>query len=413
MYFLYNFTILVFLIISPLIFLIRIIKKKEHPNRFLEKYCIYKKTKNNSKVIWLHAASVGELISVIPIIKKLESKKSINKILLTTSTVSSAKIYKKHNFKKTIHKFFPIDSNYLTKKFINFWKPKTAIFVDSEIWPNMIKNLNKKKIPIIIINGRITEKSFKRWKSFPKFAEKVFSKINLALPSNIETSKYLKILGVKNIKHAGNLKFFGKIDHKQKQFNTIKKKFKKYKIFCAASTHKGEEELICKLHLKLREKIKDLITIIIPRHITRIEEIKNNLTNNNLNFVEHSSESKLNRDTDIYLVDVYGETYKFFYLSNVTFMGGSIINHGGQNPLEAARLGNFILSGPNIKNFKEIYNFLEKNKIYRKTQNLLIMEKFIKHNLNKKLSNHLREKITNIGNEALNKNLSYIQKYIK
>ena len=144
MYFIYNTIINVFLLLSPLFILFRIIKGKEDSKRYKEKFCIYSK-KNNLKSIWFHAASVGELMSIIPLIKKFEKNKRINQIVVTTSTTSSAGVFKKLKFKKTIHKYYPIDSNFLTNKFINIWKPQLAIFIDSEIWPNMFYNLNKKK----------------------------------------------------------------------------------------------------------------------------------------------------------------------------------------------------------------------------------------------------------------------------
>jgi 3-deoxy-D-manno-octulosonic-acid transferase len=148
-------------------------------------------------------------MSVIPIIKKLEKNKKIKSIIVTTTTTSSAKIFKKLRFKKTFHVYFPLDNNFLTKRFINYWQPQTAIFVESEIWPNMYKNLKVKKIPIIILNARIVKKTLDRWQIFPSFAKEVFDKITLALPSNLETLKYLKQLQVKNIRVAGNLKYYG------------------------------------------------------------------------------------------------------------------------------------------------------------------------------------------------------------
>ena len=208
MYFIYSILTNLVIIFSPLLFFFRILKGKEDIKRFQEKLCIYSK-KKSFKTIWIHAASVGELMSIIPILKKFENVKKINKIILTTSTTSSAKIFSKLTFKKTFHKYFPLDTNYLTKKFIKCWKPKLAIFVDSEIWPNMLKNLSQNKIPVILLNARITKKSFNKWKIFPDFAKEVFSKISLALPQNIETLKYLKMLGVKNIQQAGNLKYYG------------------------------------------------------------------------------------------------------------------------------------------------------------------------------------------------------------
>ena len=238
MYFIYSILTNLVIILSPLIFVFRILKGKEDTKRFQEKFCIYSK-KNSFKTIWIHATSVGELMSIIPILKKLENHRKVNKIILTTSTTSSAKIFEKLNFKKTFHKYFPLDTNYLTKKFIKYWQPQLAIFVDSEIWPNMFKNLNKKQIPIIILNARITKRSFNKWKIFPSFTKQVFSKISLALPQNLETLRYLKILGVKNIKLAGNLKYYGEKNLENKNNPLLKKKFKNFKIWCAASTHNG------------------------------------------------------------------------------------------------------------------------------------------------------------------------------
>lgn len=410
MYFIYNTFINILILFSPLILFFRILKKKEDPKRLLEKFCLYKNKQNFQKLIWFHAASVGELKSIIPIIEIIEKKNQIKKVLITTSTTSSAKIFEKYKFKKTIHKYYPLDSDFITKQFIKFWKPKTAFFVDSEIWPNMIKNLYQSKIPIILINARITHKSFIKWRYFKNFSKKIFGKITLALPSNGETFKYLKKLGVKNIKIAGNLKFFGVIKKKEKK--KIQKKFKDFYPWCAASTHKNEESLILKLHKNLKNKENKIITIIIPRHVNRINEIILEIQNNNLNYIKHSSNKKIKKNTDIYLVDTYGETDTFYNLTNVTFLGGSIIKHGGQNPLEPARLGNYIISGPNIKNFEEIYNFLNDNDLCTISSKTAIIQKSVKFNLKKKISSKLISKINNIGVKILNQNLAQIKKYI-
>ena len=411
MYFIYGILTNLVIFFSPLIFFLRILKGKEDINRFQEKFCIYSK-KKSFKTIWVHVASVGELMSIIPILKKLEKNKRVNKIILTTTTTSSAKIFTKLKFKKTFHKYFPLDTNYLTKKFIKYWQPQLAIFVDSEIWPNMFKNLNKKQIPIIILNARITKRSFNKWKIFPSFTKQVFSKISLALPQNLETLRYLKILGVKNIKLAGNLKYYGEKNLENKNNPLLKKKFKNFKIWCAASTHNGEEILIGKLHKNLKKFKKKLLTIIIPRHINRSLKIIDDLNKINLKTITHSSKNKLQKDTDIYLVDTYGEASKFYNLTSVAFVGGSIIKHGGQNPLEPARLGNYIINGPNIDNFKEIYAFLIKNKISLTTSNIIRMKRTILTKFNNKISNQNRKKIFNIGNKILNKNFFYINKYI-
>ena len=150
MFYIYDCIFLIFIVFSPIIFLLRIISGKEDPKRFLEKLCLYSSYRNINKTVWFHGASIGEITSIIPIVEALEKNKKIKKILITSSTTSSASVINKYKFKKTTHVFFPIDTNYLTNRFIRYWKPQIALFIDSEIWPNMFKNLNKNKIPIIL-----------------------------------------------------------------------------------------------------------------------------------------------------------------------------------------------------------------------------------------------------------------------
>ena len=411
MYFLYELMGIIFIIFSPLIIILRIISGKEDPKRFKEKFCFFPSNLKNRETIWIHGASVGEILSIVPVIKKLEKEKKIKKILITSSTTSSSLVFSKFKFKKTIHQFFPIDINYFTNKFIKHWQPKLAIFVDSEIWPNMYKNLNKKKIPIILLNARITKKTFLRWKQFPKFSKKIFNKINLALPQNLETLNFLKKLGVKNIKFVGNIKYYG--ENKKKIINKkLEKKFINRNLWCAASTHKTEEILIGKLHKKIKVIKKNLLTVIIPRHINRKDEILEELNKIGLKTALHSSFEKVKKDTDIYLVDTYGEASKFYGLTNVAFLGGSFIQHGGQNPLEPAREGNYILYGPNINNFREVYKMLDNFGIASKVNNIKKMENIIIKKINYKQTTIVNNKLSSMGNKILNNNINEIKKYI-
>jgi len=184
--------------------------------------------------LWFHGASVGEIQSIIPLIEKFEKHKEIKQILITSNTLSSSKIFKKFQLKKTIHQFFPIDTNHLSKKFLNYWKPSAAFFIDSEIWPNTITNLSKNKIPIILINGRITENSFNKWQKLSVFSYEIFKKINLCFPSSKQTEGYLKKLGVKNIKFFGNLKFSQSENEKLLDKDSeIKKFIANKKTWCA------------------------------------------------------------------------------------------------------------------------------------------------------------------------------------
>ena len=409
MYFLYNILGIIFFLISPFILFLRIINGKEDWRRILEKYAYYNK-KESDITLWFHGASVGEIMTILPLVNKFEKDKSVKKILLTSSTLSSASIIAKKPFKKTTHIYYPFDVGFICNNFLDYWKPKIAIFVDSEIWPNMYEKINLKKIPLILINARITSKSFSRWQIFSSFAKNVFNKITIALPQNQETKNYLKRLGVKKIKFLGNLKYF-KNDKQSLKIN-LQKYFKNRKVFCAASTHYNEEKIIGKLHLKLKKKFKNLITILVPRHINRTEGIKQDLRKLKLIVTERSSGHKPPNNCDVYIVNTYGEMSKFLSLSNVVFIGGSIVNHGGQNPLEAVRMGNYVMHGRKVDNFKEIYKELKKLKISSEIKNINQMEKVFIKKHNYKKSNSKINKINYLGAKILENNIEEIRNYL-
>jgi len=361
MFFFYQIIILFIIFISPLIIIFRIFKNKEHKSRFLEKFGINSQYRKKGKLIWFHGSSVGEIMSVIPLIHYYENNKLIDQILITSSTLSSSNILKKYKFKKTVHQFFPIDFFFISKKFLKYWNPSIAIFVESEIWPSIFKILDKKKIPLILLNARITGKSFNQWLIFKSYAKSVFKKISYSYPQNIETTKYLKKLGIKNINFIGNLKFIENPYDKNSNFKKkLKSIFSSYKIWVAASTHYNEEIICAKAHIILKRKINNLITIIIPRHVNRTNEIISKISNLGLKVICHSSKIKKLNDIDIYLVDTYGESRKFYEIAKTVFLGGSLTSRGGQNPLEAARYGTKILHGKNIQNFEDIYKYLKK-----------------------------------------------------
>tara|TARA_B100001057_G_scaffold230506_1_gene230796 strand:+ start:1946 stop:3178 length:1233 start_codon:yes stop_codon:yes gene_type:complete len=390
MFFVYKILINIIFFFSPLILIIRLIKGKEDTKRYKEKLGFFSKKRREGNLIWFHGASVGEIQSILPLIEKFEKNKSINQILITSNTVSSSKIIQKYKLKKITHQFFPIDCNSISKKFINYWKPSKVFFIDSEIWPNTINNLSKKKIPIILLNGRITKKTLSRWLFFPSFAKSLFDKFKLCLSSSIQSKKYLKKLGATNIKFLGNLKFSQSENPSLELNENLKRFIHSKKSWCASSTHFNEEKFCGLVHIKLKKKYKNLLTIIIPRHINRVKSIENEL--NNLNLKVHLDEppKKINANTDIYLVNSYGKTKSFYKECKNVFLGGSMIRHGGQNPLEAVRYGCKIFHGPNIFNFQEIYEFLKKKSLSRKVvnnQNLanLLLLNFKKKTQHKKI----------------------------
>ena len=207
MLFIYRLIINLIFLATPIIIIYRIFEKKEDPKRFFEKIGKFNKKNQNDNLIWFHGSSVGEILSIIPLIEKLSKRKNIKKILITTNTLSSAKIIKKLKLKKTFHQFFPLDTEFLVEKFLNHWKPKAVFFIESEIWPNMILKIKKKNIPLVLLNARITKKSFKKWRKILSFSKKIFNEFDLCLAQNDKTCDYLKILGAKNIRKIGNLKF--------------------------------------------------------------------------------------------------------------------------------------------------------------------------------------------------------------
>jgi len=343
----------------------------------------------------------------------LEKNKSINQILITTSTLSSAQIFKKYNLKKTVHQFFPIDSIFFSYKFLNYWKPTIAIFIESEIWPSIFRVLNKKNIPLVLLNARITKKTFKKWISVKEFSNSVFQNISIAYPQNEETLNYLKKLNISKIKKIGNLKFF---NNQQSKFTKLDQTFLKNinhkKIWCASSTHPGEEIICVNAHINLKKKYKNLLTIIIPRHIHRVNKIVDEIKSLDLNVVLHSSRPKKLNDTDIYLVDTYGETKKFYQATDIVFMGKSISRKGGQNPLEPANLGSAVLYGSNVDNFKDTYKLLKKLKVAYKVYGVKSLsnsiDKLIAKPNNKK--NYLE--IAKIGKKILNETKDEINSLI-
>jgi len=406
---LYRIIINIILLLSPIIITFRLIKGKEDIVRFKEKFCSFSQKRSSGKLLWFHGASVGEIMSIIPLIDRYDNDNSIDQILITSSTLSSSKIIKKYKFKKVIHQFFPIDQFYFTSKFINYWKPKISIFIDSEIWPCMYKELTKKTIPLFLLNARITPKSFRRWNFFNKLSKNIFENINFAYPANTET----------------------KINHSHSQKSTLKYQLSFYQsskvclcvsnfsnsflfvatfsiIFCASSTHKGEENIIAKSHLILKQKYKNLLTVIIPRHINRVNEIYNNLKYLKLNTIIRTSNKNIDKNTDVYLVDTYGETKKFFDVSKIAFIGGSLIKHGGQNPIEPAKYGLKILHGPNVHNFNDIYKEFNKKKIAYKIKNLNQLINTSSKLLVAKKSNSIS--IKKLGDSILKKSVNEINK---
>lgn len=394
-------------LLYPYLYL-RILKKKECPIRFKEKLGNSQKIRNNGNLIWFHCSSIGELKSIFPVIDYYLKK---NQILVTTSTLSSNEIFQKkyRNVQNITHQYAPIDTPQIIKKFFIKWKPNVIIFTESEIWPNQIFYAKNNKIPIILLNARISKKSFIKWKLIKISMNKILNSFDLILSQSNESANFFKYFRVNNVLMLGNLKFVLSEDFKviEESIN-LKKKL----IFTALSTHRTEEEVCIRIHTSLKLKYQNLLTIIIPRHIDRISEIKKIISNAKLNFLITETLDNFTDNTDILIINSYGNTKEILKLSKYVFIGGSLVNHGGQNPLEVAFNNSLIFHGPHIYNFKEIYEFLNKENIAFKinSQSELI------HMLEKKFNNNqnesIKEKITKIGNEILSSTIKKLDQYI-
>ena len=359
-----------------IIIFFRKILNKEDKYRFKEKifssYFNVKRQKK-SKLIWFHAASLGELKSIFPIINELNNNKNLE-FLITTITLSSSYLAKEKfkNQENVYHRFLPLDVFFLMEKFLNQWRPFAIFLVDSEIWPNLILQAKKKNILLGIVNARITSKTFHRWAKIPRISKKIFSSFNLCLASNIETRDFLQKLGATNIHFKGNIKLINQID-KQKIRNQNFEILKKKRFWLAASIHKGEDAYCLKTHINLKKKYQDLITIIAPRHIHRVQSIKKLSYKYNLTTQVLNKDDLIEKDKEIVLINSFGVLNNYFKYAKSVFIGKSTLkkfkNIGGQNPIDAALLGCKIYHGPYVYNFKEIYNILEKNNISKEINN--------------------------------------------
>ena len=421
MEFWYKFLTYLFYPFAPIYLFLRKLNKKEDAYRYKEKMSQIKTPRGSGFLVWVHIASVGEAMSILPLIDRFEKEQKIDKILITSITLSSGKILSKKftQNSKVIHQFLPLDIPLFTKKFLKHWNPNLSIFIDSEIWPNLILQINKKKIPLLLVNARITKKSFHRWNLIINFAKKIFSKFDLCIVSNKESINFLKILGAKNIKSYGNLKFSDiNKDLSQKLDSSFLDKIKNRRVWCAASTHPSEEILCAKSHLKIKKNYNGVLTIIIPRHIDRVKKINKELLNLNLKTVLSSNLDQVDSNTDILLVDSYGETLKFYDISKYVFLGKSLIksliHDSGQNPIEPARLGCKILHGPNVSNFAETYSYFKKLGITKEVNNESELSTAIVENFkeNKDKNYEIGKKIEDYGLNILNNVSKEIKKYI-
>ena len=418
----YRFLTIIFFPLFVLVIFYRRILKKENNLSLKQKIFTSKKIgffKDEENLIWFHGASIGEITSAIPIINYFINNNF--KIILTTTTLSSAKIINKifENNKNITHHFLPLDVPHLTKKFIKKWNLKLVCFIDSEIWPNFIFEIKKNKIPLALINARITKKTFKKWNKFPNFAKKIFSFFDICISCSNESYKNLEAFNVKNIKNIGNLKFIDNISTNLDLDEKVKNVFDNHKTWFAASTHEEEEIFCLIIHKHLKKIHQNILTIIAPRHIKRVNNIFSECLNLKLKAQIFNEGDEVREDAEILIINSFGQLPKYFNYCKSVFMGKSLprrfISTGGQNPIEAAKLSCKIYHGPYIYNFKEVYNYLNKINISEEVSSLeeltlKLLEDFKKP---KKIDKNILNEISNYSKMIFNGYTKELSKLIK
>ena len=331
---------------------------KEDVKRFNERVGRPTKPRPDGRLIWLHGASVGESISMLPLINRLLEIYPDAHVMVTTGTTTSAEVMAKRLPERAFHQYLPIDNPVFAARFVRHWQPTIALWFESEFWPAMLSTIKRRNIPLILINGRISNKSFKRWQQFDFVIKELLDCFTACLGQSEEDAYRLRALGAKDAMCLGNLKYAGlpiPVDEEKKK--EIQDEIGERPVWLASSTHSDEEVKIGR-HLKdLLAKHSGLLTIIAPRHPNRGVEIKNALREKyQLNVALRSANEKIMQETEVYIADTIGEMGIWYELCPIVFIGGSLIPHGGQNFMEPSRCRDAVIVGPHMHNFTDAMN---------------------------------------------------------
>jgi len=336
----------------------RLKRGKEHHQRLSERRGEAGILRPDGPLVWLHGASVGELASVLPLIDRIRAR-GIG-MLVTTGTVTSGGLAEQRLPHGVIHHFVPLDIPRFVRRFLNHWRPDLALFVESELWPNMIVEASARGIPMVLVNARLSENSFRRWRRVPASIAHLLRRLDLCLAGASSDANRLSELGAPNVVTTGNLKLDVPAPPADPAtLATLQNALGGRPVIAAASTHAGEEELMIEAHIRLRTNFPGLLTLIAPRHPDRGAAVSEIAAAAGLSVALRSRGELPTRATQIYVTDTLGELGLIYRVAPAVFIGGSLVRHGGQNPVEAAKLRTAILHGPHVWNFAEIYSALD------------------------------------------------------
>jgi 3-deoxy-D-manno-octulosonic-acid transferase len=344
--------------LAPALIKRRLKQGKEDPARVGERRGMSADVRPHGPLVWIHGASVGEVLAAAALIERL---RALNlRILLTSGTVTSAAIVAKRFPADIIHQYVPYDSPRYVARFLDHWKPSLALFIESDLWPNLILSSAARRLPMVLINGRMSHRSFPRWRKITSTISALLGRFDVCLAQSDVDAERFAALGSRNVITTGNLK----LDVPAPPADAVKLErlmsvTRGRPIIVAASTHPGEEEILLDVHKTLAGFFPQLLTVIVPRHPDRGEAIARIITESGLHAGLRSHEELPTATNDIYVADTMGELGLFYRLAPIVFMGGSLVPHGGQNPIEAIKLGASIVHGPHVFNFTDVYQALD------------------------------------------------------
>jgi len=345
--------------VAPFLLRLRERHGKEDPARREERFGQASRARPTGRLAWFHAASVGETNAILPLMGALAEERPSLSFLLTTGTVTSAKLAAERLMPQAVHQYAPLDAPEYVRSFLNHWQPDLAVFTESEIWPNLILESSARDIPLALVNARMTKRSFRRWRRNPSVARPLFSRFALVLAQNENLAHRFKTLGAVSAIPTGNLKVDAPAPLvNQAELERLRPMFDGRQLLIAASTHDGEDQIIADAHSELRRSLPNLCTIIAPRHPQRGGAITQMLKDRGLNVAQRSRGDLPDRSSDAYVADTIGELGTLYKLAPVAFIGGSLVDRGGQNPIEAVRQGAVVLTGPHWQNFGDAYRTL-------------------------------------------------------
>lgn len=346
--------------VLPLYLRRRAARGKEDTARTGERFGYASTARPQGALLWFHAASVGESLAVLPLLEAIAARYPQAHLLLTTVTVTSAQLIDGRLPAGAIHQYAPLDTPQAVGRFLAHWQPDLAVWVESELWPNMIAMSHAANIPLFLVNGRMSARSAERWRRWPAVIQPMLRAFTQILASGEEDAQRFSALGAPHVSTPGNLKFSAPpLPADPHALAWMHAQIGARPCWLAASTHAGEESIAAGAHQNLRQTIPGLLTIIVPRHSARGTEIAHALREAGLKVAQRSAGEAVTADTDIYLADTMGELGVFYRVAKVTFIGGSLVPHGGQNPFEAARLGCAVMYGTQMHNFTEFCTLLE------------------------------------------------------